>query len=589
VSLYTRDSVERVKEAVDMVELVGARTDLRRVGSRFTGLCPFHDERTPSFSVNAEHKLYHCFGCGASGDAIGFVQATEALDFKEAIEHLAERYGVELRREQEDPRAEERRRRRQRLLELVDRTASYYARYLWESGEAAKAREYLAARGLEEAVLRDFRVGYAPSAWDKVLIAAQRDGFAQEELAAAGLAQRGRQGGFYDRFRARIMFPLGDARGRVLGFGARAVREDQRPKYLNTSENELYHKGLHLFGIHKARQFAARMGRVIAVEGYTDVLALHQAGITEAVAVMGTALTEEQLAELQRAAGTVFLALDADSAGQDAMLRVARSAEKRGLELRVVAMPEGSDPADLVAQEGADGFRKRLDRSLSVTEFEVRRTLDGADLSTTRGRDRALLDIRPLIAAVPPNTRTRDELMGWVADRLDVPVEYLVTELSTSQAGSPAATVRPEAPAPLPKRPSLDAVARAERTFLAMCLGQPHAGHEFLGRLEPDHFSSEGMRRVRDHLASHFDNPLAELPEDNPALSAQITEVVMLAEEEPASEQVLQLSFLQLELRRVERALRHAEQEGDFERQRSLWPAREQLRGRIDELMGQTT
>src|SRR3989440_9102582 len=259
-----------------MVELVGARTDLRRVGSRHVGLCPFHDERTPSFSVNAEHRLYHCFGCGASGDAIGFVQETEALDFKEAVEFLADRYGVELKREQEDPRAEERRRHRERLLRLVDRTAAFYERYLWESGEAAKAREYLAGRGLEEEVLRTFRVGYAPSAWDNVLIAAQRDGFSQQELAAAGLAQRGRQGGFYDRFRARIMFPLADARGRVLGFGARAVREDQRPKYLNTSENELYHKGQQLFGIDRARQFAAKMGRVVAGEGDTDVLGLHQ-------------------------------------------------------------------------------------------------------------------------------------------------------------------------------------------------------------------------------------------------------------------------------------------------------------------------
>src|SRR5436309_1710890 len=453
-----------------MVELVGARTDLRRVGSRYTGLCPFHDERTPSFSVNAEHRLYHCFGCGASGDAIGFVQATEALDFKEAVEHLAERYGVELKREQEDPRAEERRRRRERLLKLVDRTASYYARYLWESGEAAKAREYLSGRGLGEQVLRDFRVGYAPSAWDKLLVAAQRDGFSHEELAAAGLVQRGRSGGFYDRFRARIMFPLADARGRVLGFGARAAREDQRPKYLNTSDNELYHKGQQLFGVHKARQFAARMGRVIAVEGYTDVLALHQGGIREAVAVMGTALTEEQLAELQRAAGTVFLALDADSAGQDAMLRVARSAEKRGLELRVVAMQEGTDPAELVADEGPDSFRQRLDHSLSVAEFEVRRALDSADLATTRGRDKALLDIRPLIAAVPPKTRARGRLEDWIASKLDVPLDYVEHEFRRTK---PQPTFAPRSHEEPAEFRSVNPVAKSEKTLLAMCLAQP--------------------------------------------------------------------------------------------------------------------
>src|SRR5256885_2542338 len=318
MSLYTKDSIDRLKDAVDMVELVGAKTDLRRVGTRFTGLCPFHDERTPSFSVNAEHRLYHCFGCGASGDSIGFVQETEGLDFRQAIEALAERYNVELKREQEDPAAERRRERRERLLKLVQRATDYYARYLWESGEARLAREYLLGRGLEEQVLRDFRVGYAPSAWDKVTVAAQRDGFTREEIYAAGLGQRGRGGtGFYDRFRARIMFPLANRRGQVLGFGARAVRAEQQPKYLNTSENSLYTKGEQLFGIDIARGPAAKRGRILVVEGYTDVLALHQAGLTETVAVMGTAVTPEQVTLLSQTVNSVFLALDADRSGQE--------------------------------------------------------------------------------------------------------------------------------------------------------------------------------------------------------------------------------------------------------------------------------
>src|SRR4051794_27387899 len=319
--LYTKDSIERVKDAVDMVELVGARTDLRRVGSRWTALCPFHDERTPSFSVDGERGFYHCFGCGASGDAIGFVEAIEGLDFREALESLADRYGVELKLEQEDPRAEEERRRRERLLKLIERTAAYYERILRESPEAAHAREYLAGRGLSEDVLGTYRVGYSPSAWDKVLLGAQRDGFSQEELVDAGLAQRNRNGQVYDRFRGRIMFPLSDARGRVLGFGARMLGEGRGPKYLNTSENSIYHKGRQLFGIHQARAAAASAGRIVAVEGYTDVLALHQAGVKEAVAIMGTALTEDQLRELRRAASTAYFALDADRAGQEAMLR----------------------------------------------------------------------------------------------------------------------------------------------------------------------------------------------------------------------------------------------------------------------------
>src|SRR3954468_1276103 len=373
MGLYTKDSIDRVKEAVDMVELVGARTDLRRVGSRWTGLCPFHDERTPSFSVDGERGFYHCFGCGASGDAIGFVQEIESLTFAEALESLADRYGVELKREQEDPRAEEERRRRERLLRLVERTTAYYERVLWESPEAARARDYLAGRGLGEDVLRAFRVGYSPSAWDKVLMAAQRDGFSREELLASGLAQQGRGGGVYDRFRARIMFPLSDARGRVLGFGARSLRDERGPKYVNTSENSIYHKGKQLFGIHQARAAASSVGRIVAVEGYTDVLALHQAGVKEAVAIMGTALTQDQLQELRRAAPTAYFALDADSAGQEAMLRAGHMAKERGLELLVVQLPEGRDPAELVADEGPAAFAKLLEGALTVAEFEVRR------------------------------------------------------------------------------------------------------------------------------------------------------------------------------------------------------------------------
>ncbi|HEY0631287.1 MAG TPA: DNA primase, partial [Thermoleophilaceae bacterium] len=303
---YTKDSIERVKDAVDMVELVGARSELRRAGAgSWKGLCPFHDERTPSFSVNSEKKVYYCFGCQESGDAIKFVEQTEGLDFREAVEVLAERYNVELKLEQQDPEAEERRKRRQRLMELVERATAYYERVLWESAEAGKAREYLAGRGLGDEILRKFRVGYAPSAWDSVMMAAQRLGFSQEELAAAGLGQKGRNGGFYDRFRARIMFPLADPRGKVLGFGARAMRDDQGPKYVNTAENDLYHKGRQLFGIDHARAAAARVARVVVVEGYTDVLALHQAGVTESVAIMGTALTQEQMAGLAQTAQTV--------------------------------------------------------------------------------------------------------------------------------------------------------------------------------------------------------------------------------------------------------------------------------------------
>ena len=589
MSLYTKDTIDHVKEAVDMVELVGARTDLRRVGTRFTGLCPFHDERTPSFSVNAEHKLYHCFGCGASGDAISFVQETEGLDFKQSVELLGERYNVDLKLEKEDPAAERKRQRRERLLKLVERVATYYERYLWESGEAKRAREYLEGRGLEEQILRDFRVGYAPSAWDKVTVAAQRDGFTREEIAAAGLGQRGRGGsGFYDSFRARIMFPVVDFRGKLVGFGGRAVREDQRPKYVNTAEGELYQKSRQLFGVDRARGQAAKAGRVVVVEGYTDVLALHQAGISETVAIMGTALTSEQLAQLSKMARSVFLALDADPSGQDAMLRASRQAASQGVELRVIDMPEGTDPAELVAAQGAEAFTGLLDSASSVIEFQVRRVLADSDLGTPRGRDRALEEVRPLIDTIAENTATRDELVRFVADRLDVPPSYLKTQLATGpRAAAEAAPVaRDGAPRRAPTA-SIDVLVRAERTFLAMCLAQGEVGREYLRKTGDSHLSSEALRRVRDHLLEHFDDPLAQLPDDDPAIVATITGVVMLADEEPSSEPALRLGFQQLELRRIERDLRHAEKDDDFDRQRQLWSERETVRQGISHLMGE--
>ena len=431
MGLFTRDSIDRLRDAIDMVELVGAKTDLRRVGSRFTGLCPFHDERTPSFSVNAADKLFYCFGCQAKGDAIGFVEQAEGLDFVDAVEMLADRYGVQLERENDDPRAEERRRRRLRLHSLLDRAAKYYSTYLWDATEAAAAREYLAGRGLSEEILREFRIGYSPSAWDRMIVRAQEGGFRPEELVGAGLAQRGRQGGLYDRFRSRIMFPLADRRGQVLGFGARAMGEGRGPKYLNSSENDVYHKGRQLFGIDVARAHAAKSGRIVVVEGYTDVLALHQAGIRESVAIMGTALTAEQMAELSKAANLVILALDADRSGQEAMLRAARTSG--GATLRMVEMPAGKDPADLIAAGEAESFGERLGHALPITQFQVRRVLADADLDSPAGRDRALEEAARLIAEqTTEGSAMRDELVREAADRLDVPGHRVRTAFASS-------------------------------------------------------------------------------------------------------------------------------------------------------------
>jgi DNA primase len=571
MALFTRDSIDRLRDAIDMVELVSAKTDLRRVGSRWSGLCPFHDERTPSFSVNAEEKVFYCFGCHEKGDAFTFVEKTDGLDFREAVELLGDRYGVELQLENDDPQAEQRRRRRERLSKLLDRTAGYYAKFLWDSQEAAKARDYLVGRGLGEEVLREFRVGYSPSAWDRVLVGAQRDGFRPEELEAAGLAQRGR-GGLYDRFRGRIMFPLTNARGRVLGFGARAMSEGRGPKYLNTSENEIYHKGRQLFGIDLARAHAAKSGRIVVVEGYTDVLALHQAGIRESVAIMGTALTAEQMAELGRAAPQVVLALDADRSGQDAMVR---AAQHGGVELQAVEMPEGSDPADLLASEGEQAFAARLEAAMPMVQFQIRRVLADADLGTPTGRDKALEEARGLIAATPERTAMRDELVREVADRLDVPTEYVRAprRFESGVARSSAGKV----------------ALGAEQSFLAACLATGELGQRYLGLAADEQFSSETMLRARDHLAAHFEDPLAGLSEDDAELGKLINDVVQAALALPAQpESTLRTSILQLEGRRIDREIRRAASAGDHARQTELAAAAQRVREEMGQIVGQT-
>jgi DNA primase len=369
---YTDDSRERVRDAVDFAELVGARTELKQSGPRrMTGLCPFHEERTPSFGIDPVEKLYHCFGCGEGGDVFKFVMETEGLDFGRALESLAERAGVELERDAEDPRDAERRQRRERLLALLERTAAFYVRLLWESGEAAPARAYLAERGLEESALREFRVGWSPSGWDRVLTASRAAGYSEAELLAAGLVlSRRDRAGAYDRFRGRIMFPLADERGRVLGFGARALAPEDQPKYLNTAESELFHKGRLVYGADLARAAAARAGRVVLVEGYTDVIALRQAGIPETVCSMGTALTDQQVDALKRLAPRVLLCQDPDAPGQQAVAKgtdairafnAARAGDR--LDVRVVRLPPGRDPADVMREQGAAAMHALLSRS----------------------------------------------------------------------------------------------------------------------------------------------------------------------------------------------------------------------------------
>ncbi|MFL5901999.1 MAG: DNA primase [Solirubrobacterales bacterium] len=584
MALISTESLERVKQAVDIVEVISAHTDLRRQGTRWVGLCPFHEERTPSFSVEAQEKLYHCFGCGVGGDTIKFVEEKEGLGFAEAVELLADRYGVELEREREDPRAEAKRRQRRHLGELLDRTASFYAHYLWDSEEAGKAREYLGQRGLGEEVLRAFAVGYAPSAWDKVLLRGQRAGFKVEELRGVGLAQRGRGGGEYDRFRSRIMFPIRDRRGRTLGFGGRAMRPDQGAKYVNTAETDFFHKSQMLYGIDLAKAAIAKAGRAVVVEGYTDVLALHQTGIEEAVGVMGTAITEEQVAALSGMVDEVVLALDADSAGQEAMLRAQRVAGDRRMRLRVAAMPAGEDPAEMIATEGgAERFRALVEQALELTAFQVGLVIARTDSSSPAERDRALdMEIAPILAGMGEGA-SRDDLIRQVAEKFDMEPAMVMGKVVAARplSGGPAAGAGRDGPAPAPRHTTeLTSRERRERALLAMCIALPAEGQEYLARLTGEHLSPGGLRAA-EWLREHPEDPASNLPRDDSELAGLIAELVILAHDEPASPEAMELNYLLLEQRRIEGEIAAAGEQDDYERRAALSRDRAALVERI--------
>ena len=557
-----RASVEQVVAAADMLEVVGRYTQLKKAGANYLGLCPFHEEKTPSFSVNAAEKLYYCFGCGESGDLLRFVQQKEGLDFVGAVESLAERYGIELRYEERGP-DEAARRRRERLRRLLEQACAYYERVLWESRAAAAARAYLEGRGLGEPICRAYRLGYSFADWRRLHDAALAKGFTERELLDAGLVVHGGRGSVYDRFRGRLIFPLIDERARVLGFGARTLGDDL-PKYLNSPETPLYHKGQLVFGLDKAREPARREGRVFVVEGYTDVLALAQAGVSNVVASMGTALTEDQLLALRKYTPNVYLCFDADAAGLGATVRALKLARTLDIVLHVVRIPDGLDPADYV-RAGHDGeaFRQLAARAQTLLQFHVRSVLSAHDLAKPEERTRALALLRAVLAQAA-SPLERDEEVRYVADRLRLSpesVRHLLSGLAAGGAPGAGSAAAQAAPARL-----LSAERELEARFLAACLALPERGRELVAAVDESSFTSADARRAWDVVRERLERPRAGKMSSE-AGSAQMTpggeagmasEVIVRATSELFTERVLEELHLRLQEARVSRLIRMA-------------------------------
>jgi len=538
------ESVRAVVAAADMVEVVSGRTPLRKAGARYSGRCPFHEERTPSFSVNPVEKLYHCFGCGTGGDVISFVRETESVDFVGAVEWLAQRFRVTLEYEETSPLVEAARQRRDRLHALLEQATAFYERHLWESAAGEPVRGYLTTRGLGEEVCHEFKLGLSPG--DGLARKAQEKGFTPDELRAAGLTNaRGN-----DYFPPRLMFPLADARGRVIGFQARKLHEDDplRGKYVNTPETELFHKSAVLYGLHLARTAIAKQERAIVVEGNTDVIALRQAGLEPVVASMGTALTDRQLKELQRLTRRIYLCFDSDAAGEEATLRGMELATTLGLDVRVVTLPKGQDPADAPA-----GFEARLSRAESYVLYRVRLELDRAP-----DRQEAFVRARAVLERADESPERQDALR-LLADRLDLPRETLAgLGARTRSAASLTEDLSPK---------MLVKGDRLERDALAACVAHPTLV-KLLAEVSSEHFDSALSRRFREQLVQGSDDV---------ELVALRAELDARAAREGLDERTGKELLLNLRERRLRRELAVAELERMKELQTQLTRVKEAI------------
>lgn len=515
-----RDDIDTLRQQVDIVAIVSDHTSLKRAGARMKGLCPFHSEKTPSFTVDAAKGLYHCFGCNEGGDTIDFVMKVQGASFTEAVEHLARRTGFTLTYEDLTPGQRKALGERSRFIEINRAALEHFQRWLF-ADEGQLARDYLKERGFGRTEAERFQLGFALNDWDPLSRALVRDGFDQRDLVTIGLAARNDRGGLRDRFRGRLIFPVLDAGGDPIGFGGRVLPgldygDFEPPKYYNSPETPLYRKTKVLYGISNARSDMASTGEVLICEGYTDVMALHQAGLGNAVATCGTAVGTEHFAILARYVNRVVLAFDADAAGVkaaekaweharsvDASAGASRRSER--FELRVLVLPDGADPAEYVGQHGVDALRERVQEAVAVVPFLLRHRIAAADLDSEEGRTRALRDAVMLLGEEPDLDLRRAWARTEVADPLGVApawVEATAARLGVDLDRQVADVRRVRRTDHGRVRRITDERARRERAVLRVALQQPAWLPDGWYELGPDDFRHPTARSLFEVLGA---------------------------------------------------------------------------------------
>lgn len=536
--MIPEETLERIRAAIDIVDLVSGHVQLTPKGRNFLGLCPFHTEKTPSFNVNPELQIYRCFGCGAGGNVFKFVQEMDRVSFPEAVSFLARRCGVEI------PEGGAARRDRQAADKIYrsNEWAARYYHYLLRKDEGRRALDYLHDRGLSDEVIERFYLGYAPGGGTSLLERASRRGHTPELLEKAGLALPSRSGrGHYDRFRDRVMFPIANLSRRSIGFGARALKPGDEPKYLNSPETPVYHKGSVLYGLNWTRKEIVSRDCAIVVEGYMDLLALAQAGIGHVVASSGTALTEQQCRTLSRYARRVVLVFDGDAAGSAAAINGLQILIGAGLDAQIVSLPGDDDPDSYVRREGSGRFEQLVEQAQPALDFYIGRLAADYDLSTMAGKTRAIERVVPLVANCSDSV-ARDLMLRQVAQRLRVDERALRDDMGKTLATGNRRTRSPAKE--LPEITSYPRPPGPERNFMGFLLQHPQLIPRSAAELTAEHFTDARVRELAELLFSRGPDDSLDLPTfmssvEDPGLADLISSCAMIGfDEEQDEEQV---------------------------------------------------
>jgi DNA primase len=496
--LISENVINQVRDRVDIVEIVGHHVSLTRAGQNLKGLCPFHQEKSPSFTVSPSRQIFHCFGCGAGGNVFTFLMRITGANFPETVRELGQKLGIDV--PDSGPSAGPQAAQVSRL-ELLNRTvAAWFQQNLRDRITGATARDYLAGRDINPGTIERFEIGCAPAEWDGLIKVLSKQGFAQNDLAVAGLTvAREHAPGAYDRFRARVMFPITDLRKRVVGFGGRILGEGT-PKYLNSPDTPLFKKGQTLYALDLARETVSRLKTVIVVEGYFDAVALHQAGLTHTVATLGTALTTEHIQVLRRFASKVVLLFDPDQAGVRAALRGLDLFVNSGLGVKVVSLPAGEDPDTYVRKEGSEAFTRLEEQAPSLLDFALEHSLSTAESSTIEGRIRSVDDVLRILQK-SEHPIEREERIRVVAERLGVSQQRLIERYPTLVQSDGR---RPLAAQSIGSRPVTFKGASEERDLMYLLL-HGHLTPADMQRLRPESFSVPACRSLVEAALNHLD------------------------------------------------------------------------------------